>query len=189
MPTRSSRKSPNAPRAISRAAADRLAEQILKELQPFAHDAAGRKQQVALLPKAELIRKIRGETSHSPFIVLLSWTAAAQRGTTISASLGIFNPDPIAYLASDLFAHAFWGPGNVVADLDTHILTADSAFPRFGVGIDAPPGFPISFATLAIPLPTSVAAGTYLMNWILFLRNAFGVGTLLERASVFTVLN
>jgi len=27
------------------------------------------------------------------------------------------------------------------------------------------------------------------MNWILFLRNAFGVGTLLERASVFTVLS
>jgi hypothetical protein len=67
-------------------------------------------------------------------------------------------------------------------------LSADPAFPRFGVGIDVAPGFPISFANLAIPLPAAVAAGTYQMNWILFLRNAFGVGTVLERAGVYTVL-
>ena len=87
------------------------------------------------------------------------------------------------------FAHAFWGPGNILTDLGAHMLSADPAFPRFAVGIDVAPGFPISFATLSIPLPTAVPAGTYLMNWLLFLRNAFGVGTLLERACVYTVLS
>lgn len=186
MPTRSKRKPAV---KMSRAAAERLADRISKELEQFARDAAVRKQEVAILPRAELIRKIRGETSHSPFIVLLSWFAAAQRGTTITASLGIFNPDPITHPSSELFAHAFWGPGNVVPDLDAYILSGDPAFPRHGVGIDAPPGFPISIATISIPLPAAVAAGTYLMNWILFLRNAFGIGTVLERASVYTVLS
>jgi hypothetical protein len=173
---------------ISLAAAGRQADQILKDLESRARDFKGRKQEVAILSKEELVRKIRGETSHSPFIVLLSWFASAPRGTTITATLGIYNPDPITYLSSDLFAHAFWGPGNVVNDLDAYLLSADSAFPRLGVGVDAPPSLPITFATVSIPLPASVAAGTYLMNWILFLRNAFGVGTVLERASVYTAL-
>jgi hypothetical protein len=169
-------------------AAKRLAAQILEELEPFADDAATREQEVAVLPQAELVRKLRRETSHSPFIITLSWFASAQRGTTTTPSLGIYNPDPNPYAGSDLFAHAFWGPGNVLADLDAHVLSADPAFPRFAVGVDVAPGFPISFATLDIPLPTAVPAGTYLMNWLLFLRNAFGAGTLLERACVYTVL-
>jgi|SRR5689334_14670755 len=185
-PVRSARKTA---RPMSRQAASRLADRILQELEPFAQDAARRKQQVALLPKAELIRKILGETSHSPFIVSLSWTPAATRGTTIAGSLGIYNPDPLPYLSSDLFAHTFWGLGNVADNLDTYLLSADPAFPRFGVGIDVAPGFPISFANVSIPLPAAVAAGSYQMNWILFLRNAFGIGTVLERAGVYTVLS
>ena len=188
MPARSASKRRKPTPKVSVSTAARLADRILKDLEARTQDFKARKQDVAILPKADLIRKIRGETSHSPFIVLLSWFAAAQRGTTITATLGIYNPDPITYLSSDLFAHAFWGLGNVVTDLDTYLLSADPSFPRLGIGIDAPPSFPISFATVSIPLPTAVAPGTYLMNWILFLRNAFGVGTVLERASVYTAL-
>ncbi len=173
---------------VSRAAAERLADRILAELQHFAKDAQSRNQEIALLPKAALIQKIRGQTSHSPFIVLLSWFALAARGSSISASVGIYNPDPVTYLASDLFAHAFWGPANVVTDLDTFLLSADPAFPRVGIGIQVAPGFPISLGTINITLPAAVAAGTYVMNWLLFFRNAFGVGTPLERAGVYTVL-
>jgi hypothetical protein len=99
----------------------------------------------------------------------------------------VFNPDPNPYSASDLFAHAFWGPSNVLTDLDAFLLSADPAFPRLAVGIDAPAGSTV-VGTVNILLPTAVAAGTYLMNWLLFLRNPFGVGTLLERAGVFTTL-
>ena len=133
MPTRSAPKRRKPTPKVSVSAAGRLADRILKDLEAHTQDFKARKQDVATLPKADLIRKIRGQTSHSPFIVLLSWFTAAQRGTTITATLGIYNPDPITYLSSDLFAHAFWGPGNVVTDLDTYVL---SAVPGIAVAMD-----------------------------------------------------
>jgi hypothetical protein len=188
MPDRKNRPTRKTPSKLSQAAADTLADQILKDLQRFAKEAAGRKQEVTLLPRSDLVLKLLGETSHSPFIVAISWFATAARGSTITASLGLFNPDPLTYLAGNLFAHAFWGPGNVLPDLDDYLLSTDPAFPRFAVTLDVPPSPPISFATISIPLPTAVAAGTYLMNWLLFLRDPFGPGTVLERAGVFTTL-
>jgi hypothetical protein len=172
----------------SRAAVDKLADQTLKDLQRFAKQASDRKQEVTLLSRSDLVRKLLGRTSHSPFIVAISWFATAARGSTITASVGLFNPDPIPYLAGNLFAYAFWGPANVLPDLGDYLLSADPAFPRFAATLDAPPSPPISIATISIPLPTAVAAGTYLMNWLLFLRNPFGPGTFLERAGVFTTL-
>ena len=102
---------------LSRVAAQQLAERILAELDHFAKEAATRKQEVALLPKPVLIRELRGQTSHSPFISSISWNPVAARGSTISAAIGVVNPDPNTYLASELFPHAFWGPGNVIVSL------------------------------------------------------------------------
>jgi hypothetical protein len=173
---------------LSHVAAERLAERILAELGRFAKEAAARKQEVAILSKPALIRKLRGQTSNSPFISSLSWNPVGARGSSVSAAMGVVNPDPTTYLASQLFAHAFWGPGNVLTDLDSFILSADPAFPRFAVGILAAPNPPLSFGSIDIPLPSAVAPGTYLMNWVLFLHNPFGVGTFLERAGVYTTL-
>src|SRR5215813_13707835 len=106
----SSRKPRRPPPKMTIGAAERLATRILQELEPFARDHAQRKQEVAILPKPQLIRRLRGETSHSPFIVSLAWFAAAQRGTTTTPSLGIFNPDPNPYAASDLFRARVLGP-------------------------------------------------------------------------------
>jgi len=175
------------PGKLSLAAASRLADNILKDLQPLLQEAAARNQSINVLSKPDLIRKLRGQTSHSPFLVFIAWNSVAARGSTTSPSVGVFNPDPNPYSAFDLFAHAFWGPSNVLTDLDAFLLSADPAFPRVAVGIDAPAGSTV-VGTVNILLPTAVAAGTYLMNWLLFLRNPFGVGTLLERAGVFTTL-
>jgi len=187
MPTRKRAAAGKTQRKLSQAAASRLADEILKGLQPLSEEAADRKQAVNILPRPDLIRKLRGQTSHSPFLIFIAWNPVAARGSTTSPSLGVFNPDPNPYSAFDLFAHAFWGPGNVLTDLDAFLLSADPAFPRLAVGIDAPAGSTV-VGTVNIPLPTAVAAGTYMMNWLLFLRNPFGVGTLLERAGVFTTL-
>ena len=172
---------------LSQAAASRLADKILKDLQSLLEEAADRKQAVNIVSRPDLIRKLRGQTSHSPFLVFIAWNAVTARGSTTSPSVGVFNPDPTPYSALDLFAHAFWGPGNVLTDLDAFVLSADPAFPRLAVGIDVPAGSTV-VGTVNILLPTAVAAGTYMMNWLLFLRNPFGVGTLLERAGVFTTL-
>lgn len=189
MVARKSRRAHNTTSKLSRVAAERLAERILAELEHVAEQAAARKQEVAILPRPALIRKLRGQTSHSPFISSLSWNPVGARGGTISAAVGVVNPDPSTYPASQLFAHCFWGPGNVAIGLDSFILSADPAFPRFAVGIQATPNPPLSFGTIDIPLPTAVAPGTYLMNWLLFLHNPFGVGTFLERAGVYTTLS
>jgi hypothetical protein len=188
MVARKSRPARKSATKLSPVAAEQLAERILAELEHFTRKAAARKQEVALLSKPALIRKLRGQTSHSPFISSISWNPVGARGSTISAAVGVVNPDPNTYLASELFAHAFWGPGNVLTDLDSFILSADPAFPRFAVGIQAAPNPPLSFGSIDIPLPTAVAAGTYLTNWLLFLRNPFGVGTFLERAGAYTTL-
>jgi len=174
---------------LSQVAAAKLADRLAAQLERFAKEAAARKQEVALLPKSALIRKLRGQTSSSPFISATSWQPVAARGSTISAGLGVVNPDPMAYSAKQLFAHAFWGPGNVLTDLGSFILSADAAFPRFAVGIQAPADpLVLSYGFIDIPLPPAVAPGTYLMNWMLFLHTPFGTGTFLERAGSYTAL-
>src|SRR5262245_43153255 len=172
----------------SKAEAEKLADQTLKDLERFSKEAAGRKQEVALIPRADLVRKLLGQTSHSPFFVAISWFPSAPRGSTTTPSVVLFNPDPFAYLAGDLFAHAFWGPANVVPDLSDYVLAFDPAFPRFATTLNVPPSPPSTTATISMPLPSAVAAGTYLMNWLLFLRTPFGPGTFLERAGGYTTL-
>jgi hypothetical protein len=181
-----SRKS--APR-LTPAAVDRIADGIFEELTQFEKKARKQKQEVAVIPRDALVRKIRGETSHSPYIVSLSWNATAARGSNTGASIGVYNPDPTTYTSTTLYAHLFWGPGNMIADVGAFVNSADVRFPQFAVGIYTNPSPPINFATVnTIPLPANVAVGTYLMNWVVFLRNAFDVGTYLDRACVYTTL-
>jgi hypothetical protein len=74
-------------------------------------------------------------------------------------------------------------PSTENAEMFNHRFRVDV----FALAIDAPAGSTV-VGTVNIPLPTALAAGTYMMNWLLFLRNPFGIGTLLERAGVFTTL-
>jgi hypothetical protein len=48
------------PGNLSLAAASRLADNILKDLQPLSQEAAARNQTVNILSKPDLIRKLRG---------------------------------------------------------------------------------------------------------------------------------
>ena len=173
----------------TRAAVDRIADSIYKELATFEKQSRKEKQEVEIISRDALVRKIRGETSHSPYVVSLSWNASMPRGSNTSASIGVYNPDPNVYPASQLFAHLFWGPGNIIPDVGAFLNSADPRFPQVAVGINTNPSPPINFATVnTIPLPNNVAAGTYLMNWVVFLRNSFDVGTYLDRACVYTAL-
>jgi hypothetical protein len=108
MPARKRASAGKTPWKLSLAAASRLADKILKDLQPLLQEAEARNQAINILSKPDLIRKLRGQTSHSPFLVFIAWNSVAARGSTTSQSVGVLNPDPNPYSAFDLFAHAFW---------------------------------------------------------------------------------
>src|SRR5262245_14683462 len=82
MPARKRASAGKTPGKLSPAAANRLADKILKDVQPILEEAEARKQTVSVLPKPDLIRKLRGQTSHSPLFRCSAWNTVAPRGTT-----------------------------------------------------------------------------------------------------------
>jgi hypothetical protein len=94
---------------LSLAAASRLADNILKDLQPLSQEAAARNQGRDHPFQA----RSDPETSWTdqPLAIprIIAWNSVAARGSTTSPSVGVFNPDPNPYSAFDLFAHAFLG--------------------------------------------------------------------------------
>jgi hypothetical protein len=62
------------------------------------------------LSAEELKKKIRGETSKSPFIYAQSWVSGTSPGATAYYTVHVSNPDPVAYFP--FYATIFFGLGN-----------------------------------------------------------------------------
>ena len=132
----------------------------------------------------DVVRKLK--RVNSPMIVFQSWNSAAPGGT-VSYSLGIYNPDPT--LAIWMFAHVWFGSGNVDPVTGTFLSNIDERFPRLTQpafdGLSLAPG---ASATLSysIKIPASVERTNYLANSCLMQFNWHDIGTYLDR-SVFVV--
>ena len=132
----------------------------------------------------DVVRKLK--RVNSPMIVFQSWNSAAPGGT-VHYSLGIYNPDPTQ--AIWMFAHVWFGSGNVDPVTGTFLANVDERFPRLTQpafdGLSLAPG---ASATLSfsIKVPASAEKTNYLANSCLMQFNWHDIGTYLDR-SVFVV--
>ena len=137
-------------------------------------------------PTEEQLRK-KFDRINSPYIYFQSWGPAAPGGT-VTYNVGVTNPDPTQ--AIWVFAHVFFGSGNVVGNVGEFLLNVDERFPRLTqpdfAGLTLASGASATL-TFSIKIPTNIDHPTnYLGNTALFQFNWHDVGTYLDR-SVFVV--
>src|SRR5882672_8592353 len=78
-------------------AVKREVDQLKEQIAALKEQAQERGQAFSALSEEQLARKVRGETSKSPFIFAQSWTSGTSSGSTANYTVSVRNPDPTAY--------------------------------------------------------------------------------------------
>ncbi len=152
-------------------------------------DFARRGMSSVTLPRAELIRKLRGETAHSPFLTQIGWGPAV-RGSTFVLNFGLMNPDPWPYDNGRLGICCCWSDAGGVTEPGLTLLRAE---PSVGVRqVDIP-----VLNTAATPyflsadhlIPAAFRAGPADLNYFVYIPDSFAAGELLTRGSLRIVVS
>lgn len=158
-----------------------VARRIMAENEFREREAQARGDRFESLDEENLVRKLTGETSNSPFFNFQSWSSGSPGGT-ITYTAGIFNPDAVSYSGFSLFGFLFFGPANFIQNNDTALLGVDDRFPRYmqslGVAANAS-----TSARFAVDIPAGITPGEYLGNCFLVRRDSFDVGDYFDRAA------
>jgi hypothetical protein len=164
----------------------RRADRILEEAAARTREFEKQGLRSVTLPRAELIRKLSGETAHSPFLTQIGWGNAV-RGSTFVLNFGIMNPDPYPYSESNLGLCVYWGPGTGVADPGESLVAADKALGVLAVdlGVLNASASPYYISANHV-LPATLAAGGNRsdLSYLLYLVNSFDACVVLERGSL-----
>jgi hypothetical protein len=163
--------------------AGRVAEVLAHRIDFFRDEARERGDRFEALGQDELIRKITGETSNSPYFYAVAW-GSPPVGSSTTITTYIHNPDPDAYSGYSLFGYLFFGPINIVPDPAQAVCTPiDTQFPysyqRLGVAAGADAN-----ATFTVPVGSSVQPGIYMANCFLLMRGSFDTGRYVDRVCV-----
>ncbi|MBK7827142.1 hypothetical protein [Nannocystis sp.] len=117
-----------------------------------------------------------------PMITWQGWSSSTSAGGIIDYTVGIANPS-----ASDevcLFAHAFVGPANFIADPGMAVQAVDPRFPRLTepafAGLQIAAGATASL-NFQLRVPSETEPSNYLGNTFLFRADWHDVGTYLDR--------
>lgn len=90
--------------------ANRIVESLLGKAEFLRQEASLRGDRFRARSKEQLLSKIMGQTSNSPFFFSDSWNDSSPGGSTIY-SVNVYNPDPFDYPGFMLFGHLFFWPG------------------------------------------------------------------------------
>lgn len=137
-------------------------------------------QSFSSLTEEELARKIRGETSNSPFIYSQSWTSGTTPGSSASYNVYVHNPDPSGYFP--VYVTIFFGLGNVI-DLGQGWTGRDKRWPEFSSDRTSfPPNSDVQF-NFSYTVPTGLPLGTYNGNAVVWRGDFHDVGVVYDRGS------
>ncbi len=137
------------------------------------------RREVASTHEGELARKVRGETSKSPFIFGQSWTSGAFPGTNANYTVSVRNPDPIGY--SRVYVTIFFGLGDFFG-ADQAWIGRDTRWPAVSSDRTTFPANTSQNFSFTYPLP-SLLLGTYNGNSLIWQGDWGGRGKLFDRAS------
>ncbi len=136
----------------------------------------------------ELVRKLR--RANSPMITWQSWGGVVSPGGTNYYSLGVSNPDPVAW--DHLALSVSIGNRNAIANNDLFMSDFDHRFPTlaqkppFGFTL-GPVGSQTASTSLSFELkiPSGIDKTGYFGNSVLIQLNPSSVGTYLDRSVFF----
>lgn len=161
--------------------ARKIAARLLEEIEFLRQEAAERGERFEALTREQLLGKIKGETSKSPFFFAQSWGAAPRGGSTTYTAY-VSNPDPNGYGGSELLGHLFFGPSNFIGSSDLALTAIDPRFPHYYQSCAMAAGSTAKL-TFTIDPSAGLRPGVYMGNCFLVLRGYLGVGTHLDRVA------
>jgi hypothetical protein len=136
--------------------------------------------------KAQLEKKIRGETSNSPYFTGHGWVSGTTLGSPASVHFSVANSDPIGY--HNVFVSVFFGVGNFVDHVADAIAGRETRWPYMSTP-------PFSLAPGASSLqffnyntPSIVERSTYIGNALLWAGELHDKGTYFDRAMFYVTL-
>ena len=157
------------------------AESLLKKVEFLRQEASERHERFEALTMEQLLSKLVGQTSNSPFFFAQSWGSASPGGSTTYTAY-VRNPDPNGYSGFSLFGYLLFGPANFIGNLDLALNSVDQRFPYYYQRSGVAAGSDTSM-TFTIDVPAGLRPGIYIGNCFLVLRNSFDVGSHFDRAS------
>ena len=171
------------PRKRSEADVQEEVKQLLEEIEVRRELIMRQGLSFASLNEEELGKKLRGETSNSPFFYWQGWTSATAPGSTASVQIGYRNPDPNFWEVS---VTIFFGLANFAADITATLAGLQPSWPYVSDRskfVAANGGTDSAAFNYTTPM---IGRGTYNGNAVLWGPRTFDVGTYLDR-SHFTV--
>jgi hypothetical protein len=164
---------PEKPEADVRAEVQRLLEEIERRREEHQGEGVA----FAALNEEQLTKKIRGETSNSPFFCLQSWLSTAAPGAPAWVEFEYWNPDPRTW---NHCVTIFFGLANFAPDLTAATAGRHTAWPYIS---DRPTNVgtgQLGSARFDYTTPM-VERGTYLGNGVLWQPGLLDIGTYFAR--------
>ena len=159
-------------------------KRLLKENEELKKRAQKRGSAFAGLSAKQLTRKLRGETSNSPFFTGQAWDQFASPGSPCFFLANYFNPDPGVRLC---FVTIFFGLGNLDPDIASALAARDTAWPYVSTELVILNTDETGIADITYPVPFG-PKGTYIGNAVLWEWTIGGdVGRVFDRATPFYV--
>lgn len=166
------------PRKRSEADVQEEVRRRLEEIELLREQAQRQGLAFASLNEEELRRKIRGETSKSPYYYSQGWTAATTPGSAASVTVYYSNPDPTFWYVDMTM---FFGLANFAADITTALAGRHTSWPYVSATPTIVGAGATGSATFNYTTPM-VDRGTYLGNTVLWHPQTFDVGTYFDRS-------
>lgn len=164
----------------SQAEARKIADTLLEKIDFLKRQAHERSERFESLSAEQLVNKIMGKTSKSPYFYFQSWGSAPPGGSA-SYSAGVHNPDPAGYSGFSLFGYLLFGPANFIGSSDLALTSVDVRFQRYFQRCAVAAGSDTTM-TFTINVPATINSGIYIGNCFLVLRSPFDVGSYMDRA-------
>lgn len=172
-------------RKKSEAEVKKQLKRLLKEIEPRKEQAQKQGRGFFSLNEEQLIRKLRGETSNSPFFTAFEWDTFTTAGSRSYLLANYFNPDPQTYV---VFTTLFFGLADLNPDINSAIAARDTRWPYVSTELVVLSSNEIGIAEFEFTVPYA-PKGTYFINTVLWQSRVFegheGVGTLFDQGGSF----
>jgi hypothetical protein len=153
---------------------------LLEEIKALKEQAREQGLAFSSLDEKQLMKKISGEFSKSPFIYAQAWTSGTSSGSSASYTVYVSNPDPRGYFP--FYVTIFFGLGNFF-DVNQAWIGRDKRWPcissdRTYFAAGARNSFIFNYT-----VPTDLPLGTYNGNSVLWEGEWHDVGISFDRGS------
>jgi hypothetical protein len=161
-------------------AVKREVDQLKEQIAALKEQAQEHGQAFSSLNEEQLAKKVRGETSKSPFIFAQSWTSGTTPGSTANYTVHVRNPDPTGYFP--FYATIFFGLGNFFA-AEQGWIGRDKRWPEFSSDRTFFPANSDRSFSFTYSVPSGLPLGTYNGNSVLWRGEFHDVGAAFDRGS------